>query len=121
MQERITGRFIAETITDPDTGEAVTRRTICVRRSVQRCYGSIKKQGRDSIKIRTVLTCKSHIGVCAKCYGANMATGQPVQVGEASASSRHSPSVSLAQLTMRSPGGVAGGDISHRSSACREP
>ena len=62
----------------------------------------INKTGRKSVKIRTVLSCKSHIGVCAKCYGANMATGQPVQVGEAvgiiAAQSIGEPGT---QLTMR--------------------
>ena len=75
---------------------------------------ALKKQGRDSIKIRTVLTCKSHIGVCAKCYGANMATGQPVQVGEAvgiiAAQSIGEPGTQLTMRTFHS-GGVAGGDI----------
>ena len=66
------------------------------------------------VKIRTILSCKSHIGVCAKCYGANMATGEPVQVGEAvgiiAAQSIGEPGT---QLTMRTfhTGGVAGGDI----------
>jgi len=74
----------------------------------------LNKMGRNTVKIRTVLTCKSHIGVCAKCYGANMATGQPVQVGEAvgiiAAQSIGEPGT---QLTMRTfhTGGVAGGDI----------
>ena len=74
----------------------------------------LNKLGRKSVKIRTVLSCKSHIGVCAKCYGANMATGQPVQVGEAvgiiAAQSIGEPGT---QLTMRTfhTGGVAGGDI----------
>ena len=74
----------------------------------------LNKTGRKSVKIRTVLSCKSHIGVCAKCYGANMATGQPVQVGEAvgiiAAQSIGEPGT---QLTMRTfhTGGVAGGDI----------
>ena len=74
----------------------------------------LNKMGRKSVKIRTVLSCKSHIGVCAKCYGANMATGQPVQVGEAvgiiAAQSIGEPGT---QLTMRTfhTGGVAGGDI----------
>ncbi len=72
----------------------------------------LEKLGRDSVKIRTVLTCKCHIGVCAKCYGSNMATGQPVQVGEAvgiiAAQSIGEPGT---QLTMRTfhTGGVAGG------------
>ena len=74
----------------------------------------LEKTGRNSIKIRTILTCKSHIGICAKCYGSNMATGQPVQVGEAvgiiAAQSIGEPGT---QLTMRTfhTGGVAGGDI----------
>ena len=68
----------------------------------------------ESVKIRTVLTCRSHMGVCAKCYGANMATGQAVQVGEAigiiAAQSIGEPGT---QLTMRTfhTGGVAGNDI----------
>ena len=74
----------------------------------------LEKLGRNSVKIRTILTCKSHLGVCAKCYGANMATGQPVQVGEAvgiiAAQSIGEPGT---QLTMRTfhTGGVAGNDI----------
>ena len=70
--------------------------------------------GVKSVKIRTILTCKSHVGVCAKCYGANMATGQRVQVGEAvgiiAAQSIGEPGT---QLTMRTfhTGGVAGDDI----------
>ena len=68
----------------------------------------------EQVKIRTILTCRSHIGICAKCYGANMATGEPVQVGEAvgiiAAQSIGEPGT---QLTMRTfhTGGVAGGDI----------
>ena len=91
------------------------RPTICVHRSApQLVMKVLNKTGRKSVKIRTVLSCKSHIGVCAKCYGANMATGQPVQVGEAvgiiAAQSIGEPGT---QLTMRTfhTGGVAGGDI----------
>ncbi len=66
------------------------------------------------IKIRTILTCRSHSGVCAKCYGANMATGEPVQVGEAvgiiAAQSIGEPGTQLTMRTFHS-GGVAGGDI----------
>ena len=81
----------------------------------------IMKEGVDEngeqfkkIKVRTILTCRSHIGICAKCYGANMATGEPVQVGESvgiiAAQSIGEPGT---QLTMRTfhTGGVAGGDI----------
>ena len=115
LQERLTGRYIAETITDPDTGEVVVKANhMCTPKRAAAVMKVLNKLGRDSVKIRTVLTCKSHIGVCAKCYGANMATGQPVQVGEAvgiiAAQSIGEPGT---QLTMRTfhTGGVAGGDI----------
>ena len=115
LEERITGRFIAETITDPDTGEIVVKENhMCTPKRAARVIEVLQKLGRNTIKIRTVLSCKSHVGVCAKCYGANMATGQPVQVGEAvgiiAAQSIGEPGT---QLTMRTfhTGGVAGGDI----------
>ena len=115
LEERLTGRYIAETIVDPDTGEVVVKANhMCTPKRAAAVMKVLKKLGRDSVKIRTVLTCKSHIGVCAKCYGANMATGQPVQVGEAvgiiAAQSIGEPGT---QLTMRTfhTGGVAGGDI----------
>ena len=115
LEERLTGRYIAETITDPDTGEIVVKANhMCTPKRAAVIMKVLQKTGRDSVKIRTVLTCKSHIGVCAKCYGANMATGQPVQVGEAvgiiAAQSIGEPGT---QLTMRTfhTGGVAGGDI----------
>ena len=115
LEERITGRYIAETITDPDTGEVVIKANhMCTPKRAAAVMKVLNKLGRKSVKIRTVLSCKSHIGVCAKCYGANMATGQPVQVGEAvgiiAAQSIGEPGT---QLTMRTfhTGGVAGGDI----------
>ena len=115
LEERLTGRYIAETITDPDTGEVVVKANhMCTPKRAADVMKVLKKTGKDTVKIRTVLTCKSHIGVCAKCYGANMATGQPVQVGEAvgiiAAQSIGEPGT---QLTMRTfhTGGVAGGDI----------
>ena len=84
LEERITGRYIAETITDPDTGEVVIKANhMCTPKRAAAVMKVLNKLGRKTVKIRTVLSCKSHIGVCAKCYGANMATGQPVQVGEA--------------------------------------
>ncbi len=71
--------------------------------------GSIEK-----VKIRTILTCKCKVGICAKCYGANMATGEPVQVGESvgiiAAQSIGEPGTQLTMRTFHS-GGVAGGDI----------
>ena len=115
LQERITGRFIAEDIVDPDTGEIVIKANhMCTPKRAAAVMKVLDKLGRNTVKIRTVLTCKSHIGVCAKCYGANMATGQAVQVGEAvgiiAAQSIGEPGT---QLTMRTfhTGGVAGGDI----------
>lgn len=115
LQERITGRYIAETITDPDTGEVVVKANhMCTPKRAAAVMEVLNKTDRKTVKIRTVLSCKSHIGVCAKCYGANMATGQPVQVGEAvgiiAAQSIGEPGT---QLTMRTfhTGGVAGGDI----------
>ncbi len=115
LQERITGRYIAETIVDPDSGEVVVKANHMV--TPKRAAGVMRvleKLGRDSVKIRTILSCKCYTGVCAKCYGANMATGQAVQVGEAvgiiAAQSIGEPGT---QLTMRTfhTGGVAGGDI----------
>ena len=115
LEERITGRYIAETITDPDTREVVVKANHMVTpKRAAAVMKVLEKLGRDSVKIRTILSCKCHTGVCAKCYGANMATGQAVQVGEAvgiiAAQSIGEPGT---QLTMRTfhTGGVAGGDI----------
>ena len=115
LEERITGRYIAENITDPDTGEVVVKANHMVTpKRAAAVMKVLEKLGRDSVKIRTILSCKCHTGVCAKCYGANMATGQAVQVGEAvgiiAAQSIGEPGT---QLTMRTfhTGGVAGGDI----------
>ena len=111
LQERITGRFLAEDIVDPKTGELIlgANHLVTSKRAEE-----IVKTGVEHVKIRTILTCRSHIGVCAKCYGSNMATGQTVQVGEAvgiiAAQSIGEPGT---QLTMRTfhTGGVAGDNI----------
>ncbi|MGN0298517.1 MAG: DNA-directed RNA polymerase subunit beta' [Lachnospiraceae bacterium] len=115
LKDRLTGRFIAEDIVNPDTGEVVIAANQMVTpRRAGAIINALDKQGRKTVKIRTVLSCRSHLGVCAKCYGSNMATGQPVQVGEAvgiiAAQSIGEPGT---QLTMRTfhTGGVAGGDI----------
>ncbi len=115
LKSRLTGRYIAETIVDPDTGEVVIKENHMVTpKRAGKIMEVLEKLGRDSVKIRTILTCRCHIGVCAKCYGSNMATGQAVQVGEAvgiiAAQSIGEPGT---QLTMRTfhTGGVAGGDI----------
>ena len=111
LEERITGRYLAEDIIDPSTGEVIVaaNHLVTPKRAAQ-----IVATGVEKVKIRTILTCRSHIGVCAKCYGSNMATGQTVQVGEAvgiiAAQSIGEPGT---QLTMRTfhTGGVAGDNI----------
>ena len=117
LQERITGRFTCEDICDKDGNVLVkANHMITPRRAALVVNYGVDKEGKafDKIKIRTALTCRSHIGVCAKCYGANMATGEAVQVGETvgiiAAQSIGEPGT---QLTMRTfhTGGVAGGDI----------
>ena len=115
LQERITGRYIAEDIVDPETGKAViTADHMVTPKKAPKIMAVLNKLGRDTVKIRSVLTCRSKNGICAKCYGSNLATGQPVQVGEAvgiiAAQSIGEPGT---QLTMRTfhTGGVAGGDI----------
>ena len=115
LEDRLTGRYIAETITDPDTGEVVVKANhMCTPKRAKAVVEVLEKTGRQSVKIRTVLSCKSHIGVCAKCYGANMATGQPVQVGDAigiiAAESIGEAGAPLCMSTFQT-GGVAGGDI----------
>ncbi len=117
LRERITGRFSCEEIVDVD-GEVIVRpnQMITPARAERIISSGVDADGNEitSVKIRTILTCRSHHGVCAKCYGANMATGQPVQIGEAigiiAAQSIGEPGT---QLTMRTfhTGGVAGGDI----------
>ena len=117
LKERITGRYLCENIVDKDgnilvkANHMVTpkRAELIMKKGVDENGEPLKK-----IKIRTILTCRSHSGICAKCYGANMATGEPVQVGEAvgiiAAQSIGEPGT---QLTMRTfhTGGVAGDDI----------
>ncbi|MGN0332672.1 MAG: DNA-directed RNA polymerase subunit beta', partial [Lachnospiraceae bacterium] len=117
LQERITGRYLCENIVDAEGNVLVKanhmvtpkRAELIIKKGVDENGEPLKK-----VKIRTILTCRSHDGICAKCYGANMATGEPVQVGEAvgiiAAQSIGEPGT---QLTMRTfhTGGVAGDDI----------
>ncbi len=117
LQERITGRVAAEDIKDAN-GEILVKANhmITPKRAALVMSKGVDENGEplEKVKIRTILTCRSHIGICAKCYGANMATGQAVQVGEAvgiiAAQSIGEPGT---QLTMRTfhTGGVAGDDI----------
>ncbi len=117
LQERITGRFAAETIYDKD-GNIIVKRNHMIRpaRAERVVKYGVDENGEPikKVKIRTILTCRSKLGICVKCYGANMATGEAVQVGESvgiiAAQSIGEPGT---QLTMRTfhTGGVAGGDI----------
>ncbi|MDO4317756.1 MAG: DNA-directed RNA polymerase subunit beta' [Lachnospiraceae bacterium] len=117
LQERITGRYSCEDYYD-DNGELIVKKNhmITPKRAARIvATKAISEAGADAkVKIRNVLSCRSRLGVCAKCYGANMATGEAVQVGEAvgiiAAQSIGEPGT---QLTMRTfhTGGVAGDDI----------
>jgi DNA-directed RNA polymerase subunit beta' len=117
LQERITGRFSCETITNKD-GEVLVKANhmITPKRAARIMKEGVNANGGpiDEVKIRTILTCKCKVGVCAKCYGANMATGEAVQVGESvgiiAAQSIGEPGTQLTMRTFHS-GGVAGGDI----------
>ncbi|NCB93686.1 MAG: DNA-directed RNA polymerase subunit beta' [Clostridia bacterium] len=117
LQERITGRFSCETIKDKDGNVIVkANHMITPKRAAKVMSEGVDANGNpfEEIKIRTILSCRCKIGICAKCYGANMATGEAVQVGESvgiiAAQSIGEPGT---QLTMRTfhTGGVAGGDI----------
>ena len=109
LEERLTGRFVVEPVIDPNTGEVLmeTDRMMTVDDAKR-----IVDAGIESVKIRSLITCKSRHGVCRKCYGSNLAFNEPVQVGEAvgiiAAQSIGEPGT---QLTMRTfhTGGVAGG------------
>ena len=111
LEERITGRYIAEDIKDPKTGEIVVARDTYIDPILAK---KVVKTGIRKTRIRSVFTCNSNHGVCAKCYGMNMATAQEINIGEAvgiiAAQSIGEPGT---QLTMRTfhTGGVAGADI----------
>ncbi len=117
LEERITGRYSCDTIYDDD-GEIIVKANhmITPKRAARivNTKAIIDAGDKAQVKIRTILTCQSHIGICAKCYGSNMATKEPVQVGEAvgiiAAQSIGEPGT---QLTMRTfhTGGVAGDAI----------
>ncbi len=117
IQERITGRFSCEDLYSKD-GDIIVKKNqmITPQRASRIMNEGADEDGKpyEKIKIRSLLTCRCRLGVCSKCYGANMATGEPVQVGESigiiAAQSIGEPGT---QLTMRTfhTGGVAGGDI----------
>ena len=125
LEERLKGRFTCEDILDKDGNVIVeANHMITSKRAARIIREGINQKGKPftgedgkvhgKVKIRSILTCKCRVGICAKCYGSNMASGEPVQVGETvgiiAAQSIGEPGT---QLTMRTfhTGGVAGGDI----------
>ena len=110
LEERLVGRFAAEPIVDPNTGEVLMDTDRIMN---EEDAARITAAGITTVKIRSLITCKSRHGVCRKCYGSNLAFNEPVQVGEAvgiiAAQSIGEPGT---QLTMRTfhTGGVAGGE-----------
>ncbi|MDE6892693.1 MAG: DNA-directed RNA polymerase subunit beta' [Lachnospiraceae bacterium] len=117
LKDRITGRYACEDVTDGEGNVLVKKNhMITPSRAAKILSVGVNEKGEpvDKVKIRTILTCRSHIGICSKCYGANMATGEAVQVGEAvgiiAAQSIGEPGTQLTMRTFHS-GGVAGDDI----------
>ena len=111
LRERIMGRTAAEDVVDPSTGEILVARN---EEITDEQAEDIENAGIQKVKIRSVLTCESETGVCCKCYGRCLATGQTVKIGEAvgitAAQSIGEPGTQLTMRTFHS-GGVAGGDI----------
>ena len=113
LKQRISGRTAFIDIVDPETGEVIVEQNEEISQDEAE---RIENCGITSVAIRSVMTCKSRTGICAKCYGRNLATGEPVNIGEAvgitAAQSIGEPGT---QLTMRTfhTGGVAGSDITH--------
>jgi len=111
LEDRLIGRYTVEDIVHPETGEIIIPAQHMI---TDKIATEITKAGIKKVKIRSVLTCRARIGVCAKCYGANLATGEEVNVGESvgiiAAQSIGEPGT---QLTMRTfhTGGIAGDDI----------
>lgn len=111
LSERLSGRYSAQDIVHPETGEVLVK---CDEYMNAAMAEKVEKAGVKKVKIRSVFTCNAKIGVCAKCYGMNMATAQKIDIGEAvgiiAAQSIGEPGT---QLTMRTfhTGGVVGADI----------
>ncbi len=112
LADRLFGRFVAENVTDPETGEILVPVNEMITEEMAQ---TIVKKGIKRVYIRSVFTCSSRHGVCAKCYGKNMATGTPIQVGEAvgtiAAQSIGEPGTQLTMRTFHTGGIAATGDI----------
>ncbi|MBQ2161003.1 MAG: DNA-directed RNA polymerase subunit beta', partial [Firmicutes bacterium] len=111
LVQRITGRTALVDIVDPNTGEVIVEQN---EEILEADAEKIKNAGITSVAIRSVMTCHSKTGICAKCYGRNLATGEEVNIGESvgiiAAQSIGEPGTQLTMRTFHS-GGVAGGDI----------
>lgn len=111
LEERITGRYASQDIVHPETGELIVEKNKYISMQVAR---KVANAGIKTVSIRTALTCTAEVGICRKCYGQNLATGEKAEVGESvgiiAAQSIGEPGT---QLTMRTfhTGGVAGDDI----------
>ncbi len=111
IKDRLVGRVVCENVVNPETGELIVKKNQMISPAMA---DTICAAGIEEVKIRSVLKCRSKVGVCAKCYGHNLANGEAVNIGEAvgiiAAQSIGEPGT---QLTMRTfhAGGVAGDDI----------
>ena len=112
LAERLTGRYLADDVVHPETGEVLaTREKMIDEKTAQK----IVDAGITQVKIRSILNCQAKKGVCAKCYGANLANGQPVGIGEAvgviSAQSIGEPGTQLTMRTFHTGGVASASDI----------
>ncbi len=123
LADRVLGRVAAEDVVHPITGDTLVEAGQLIDETLTHVIGEAAKAGLDKIKIRSVLTCDARRGVCAKCYGRNLATGRPVDLGEATgviaAQSIGEPGT---QLTLRTfhIGGVAGRIVEESKTVAKE-
>ena len=112
LEDRLTGRFVVGDVVDPATGEIIVKADTMISEDQAK---AIVKAGIEEVEIRSVFTCKSRHGVCAKCYGKNMANGLPVNKGEAvgiiAAQSIGEPGTQLTMRTFHTGGIASTGDI----------
>ena len=112
LEDRLAGRFVSEDVVDPATGEVIVATNEMITDNTAK---KIVKAGIEEVSIRSIFTCNSRHGVCAKCYGKNMATDRPIQVGEAvgviAAQSIGEPGTQLTMRTFHTGGIAATGDI----------
>ena len=112
LEDRLAGRFVSEDVINPATGEVMVATNEMITEDMAK---AIVKAGITEVSIRSIFTCNSRHGVCAKCYGKNMATDKPIQVGEAvgviAAQSIGEPGTQLTMRTFHTGGIAATGDI----------